>query len=306
MVEATARAETESTSDYQARKLSRRCTRDGCKRQARDDSQLCTKHLRRKKQTDSEWINRKRAERRAAGLCIWCPGSNPAPATPDSTACLPCRIKRRRIKVSDGGVGGVVGRSAAIAAATSRDMTGPNGRVRYRGQQKRGQQPKWQLNLQDVRHVRRDFETFEQAIKMLAEPAARQMHASDRERAERETAGVGESMTRRTGDILERLGHFQQRHGPRPGESARPTADPEDDDTLTYKRASDAARIAAAARAGLYVYAPPLDVTSGRRETGKDPKPPDLDPLRRGLAERGLGLADEGAFYWVIVTRDGE
>lgn len=189
----------------------------------------------------------------------------------------------------------VVERSAAIAAATSRDIEGRNGRVRYRGQQKRGQQPKWQLNLQDVRHVHEDFVTFEQAIRILASPTGRQMHASDRETAERKTAEVGHSMVRRTGDILERLGHAMQRHGPRPG-------DPDDvDDTPTYKRPSDAARIAGSVQSGQLVYAPPMDAVSGRGETGKQSKPPDLGPLRAALAGRGFELASEGAFYWRVV-----
>lgn len=194
-------------------------------------------------------------------------------------------------------------RSAQIAAATSKDS---DGRVRYRGQQKRGQQPKWQLNLQDVRHVRMDFETFEKAVRILATPEARQRHAGDREKVEREAAVVGGSMIRRTDDILERLGHPRNQSPtglPDPDE----LPDPEDD-TLNYKRSTDAARIAAAATVGQLIYAPPLDVVSGRRETGKQSKPPDLGPLRAALAAKGLGLESEGAFYWRVVTagKNGE
>lgn len=266
---------------------------------------MCDRHYESAKRRARESMARKRATRRAGKLCIWCPGNDPAPATPGSTACLPCRIRRRRIKLSDGGVnGGVNERRLAIAAATRKDS---DGRTRYHGQSKRGQQPKWQLNLQDMRHVREDCDTFQQALRTLASPEAQRMHASDRSEVELAAAHVGARMTRRTGDILERLGHFQQRHGPRPGEAA--TAD--DDGTLSYKRVADAARVAAAARAGLYVYAPPLDVVSGRRETAKEPKPPDLEPLRAALAVRGLELAAEGAFYWLITEkrhgrRDGD
>lgn len=147
--------------------------------------------------------------------------------------------------------------------------------------------------------MREDCDTFQRSLELLAAPAGRQMHASDREKAELATVEVGARMTRRTGDILERLGHFQQRHGPRPGE----TAPEPSEDALSYKRVADATRVADAARAGLYIYAPPLDVVSGRRETAKEPKPPDLEPLRAALAARGLELAPEGAFYWIVVER---
>lgn len=121
------------------------------------------------------------------------------------------------MRSTDGGVTGVVtdSHATAIVAATRKDATG---RTRYHGQQKRGQLPKWKLNLQDMRHVREDFNTFEQAINMLATPEAQQMHKSDRQKAELATAAVGERMSRRTDDILERLGHFKQRHGKREGE----------------------------------------------------------------------------------------
>lgn len=106
-------------------------------------------------------------------------------------------------------------RSAAIASAT---RTHEDGRTRYHGQQKRGQQPNWKLNLQDLRHVAEDFETFSQGIETLATPEAQQRHKSDRTSYELAVAHVGERMSRRTDDILERLGHFKQRHGKRDGE----------------------------------------------------------------------------------------
>lgn len=300
-----ARAEKAALS-YEARKQGPRCTR--CERKAKDDSQYCVRCHREQKRLKRESWARKYEKRLAANLCVRCPGDDPNPATEGSTACLGCRIKRNRVKISDGGLDVDLERAARIAAATSRDIEGRNGRVRYRGQQKRGQQPKYQLNVQDLRHVKEDFTTFERAINILAKPETQQMHASDRVEVERNTAEVGERMIRRTGDILERLGHFKERHGPRPGESAAADIDPDSDGTLNYKRPSDASKIAAAATPGVLIYAPPLDVTSGRRETGKDSRPPDLAPLRAALAARGLGLVDEDAYYWRVVTtkKNGE
>lgn len=201
---------------YEEKKLAGWCTREGCRRWHADDSLLCAPCLRDAKQWSRASQQRRREARRAAKLCIWCPGDRPARATPGSTACLACRVKRRRIKHSDEGVKLDVkqDRSAQIAAATRRD---PDGRSRYHGQQKRGQQPKAKLNLQDLRHARQDFEGFADGIELLAN-VGQDLHRGERERVEQSTASLGERMSGRMDDILERLGHFKQRHGRRDGD----------------------------------------------------------------------------------------
>lgn len=70
--------------------------------------------------------------------------------------------------------------------------------------------------------------------------------------------------------------------------------------TWDYAKPSDAAEIAQA-RAGEYVYAPPVEPTGKKKDPAGRRTPPDLAPLRAALAARGLALAPEGAFYWVIV-----
>lgn len=194
-----------------------RCTRGSCKRKAADGSSMCLRHWRSAKQRSAASAARRRDARRADNLCIWCPSAKPQRASePGGSSCLACRIKRGRITVSDGGGNHAVNqdRSAKILAATSKD---PDGRTRYRGQQKRGQQPKHQLNEQDMRHITEDFETLRDGVRMLGQPDKLAMHRSDYQRAELAVAAVGDRMTRRVDDVLERLGHFKQRHGPRGG-----------------------------------------------------------------------------------------
>jgi hypothetical protein len=126
-------------------------------------------------------------------------------------------VRRHRIKKSDSGVGGRVGpdRAAQIAAATRLD---PDGRSRYHGQGKRGQQPKAELNRQDIRHAKQDFDGFEAGVLLIASPAAEDWSRGERERVELATASLGERASGRMDDILERLGHFKERHGRRDGD----------------------------------------------------------------------------------------
>lgn len=71
--------------------------------------------------------------------------------------------------------------------------------------------------------------------------------------------------------------------------------------TWDYAKPSDAAEIAQA-RVGEYVYAPPQEPTGKKKDPAARRSPPDLAPLRAALAARGLALAPEGAFYWVVVA----
>lgn len=298
---------------YQARKDHQAdtlvCLRSGCGAPAADDSAYCTPHRDAQRAADRQYRKRIRRRRKRLKLCRDC-GAQLRPATATKPAekiwCTGDRLKRNRINALRlvAGVDIGVEKTERIAAATRKD---DDGRIRYRGQMKRGQQPRPQLNRQDLGMAKECFHAFAAGIELLATDDARTWPSGDRESVEKATANRGARAQRHVGDILERLGHFQQRHGPRPGEVATEPSE----DALSYKRTTDAARVAAAARPGLYVYAPPLDVTSGRRETAKSTQPPDLEPLRAALAQRGLELAAEGAFYWIVIEkrhgrRDGE
>lgn len=178
---------------------------------------MCKRHHRQYKRVDREAKQRKREERRAGGLCVWCPGDRPAKATEGSTSCLACRIRRNRIKSSDGGVRlGVY--PEPIDQIAARTRIGADGRTRYHGQAKRGQQPRAQLNRQDMRHARQDFDGFEAGVLLMASDAAEAWTRGERERVEQATASLGERASGRIDDVLERLGHFKQRHGRRDGE----------------------------------------------------------------------------------------
>lgn len=205
-------------SDYEARLVAGKCTRPGCDRKPAEDSGMCKQHTRIYRKLDRDSKKRKRAARKAAGLCIWCTGDKPSKATPPSPTCLACRVKHRKVRKSDGVVPLDVylkQRENEIAAATREHE---DGRVRYHGQQKRGQQPKAQLNVQDLVHVQQDFDGFAAGVMVLAGPEVEQMHRSDLTKIEQATARLGDRAARRMDDILERLGHFKERHGRRDGE----------------------------------------------------------------------------------------
>jgi hypothetical protein len=299
---------------YQARKDHQAdtlvCLRSGCEDPAADGSAYCAPHRDKELEYKRKWRAkqvRRRARRKQCRDCGAPLRSATATLPAEKIWCTAHRIERNRLNalrvaMAGGGDTGVE-KTERIAAATRKD---DDGRIRYRGQMKRGQQPRPQLNRQDLGMAKECFQAFAAGIELLATDDARSWPSGDRESVEKATANRGARAQRHVGDILERLGHFQQRHGPRPGDAPTGLPDPDDDGTLSYKRVGDAVRIAAAARAGLYVYAPPLDVVSGRRETAKEPKPPDLAPLHAALAARGLGLVAEGAFYWIVIeTRQG-
>jgi hypothetical protein len=60
-----------------------------------------------------------------------------------------------------------------------------------------------------------NWETFCRGVRMLGEDEAKTWHRSLRERVKLETASQGEQLSGHIDDILERLGHFQTRHGRR-------------------------------------------------------------------------------------------
>jgi hypothetical protein len=201
---------------YEEKKSQGWCTRRWCRTPASlaDDSQLCQRHLKRKREQDAASAARRRAAREADGLCVWCPAAKPRPATQGSTACLPCRIKRNRLKIEDG-VGTRLGhqdRAAAIAAATRKD---PDGRTRYHGQGRRGQQTYATLNAQDLRLAKTRWEPFSAGVTIMDTEEFKALHRGEREEVKKAICRVGNLLSGHIDDILERLGHFQTRHGRR-------------------------------------------------------------------------------------------
>lgn len=197
------------------RKLDGWCTySSACPRRAEGwpdpTQQMCRRHRLKVSKRVRETRSARRAESAAQGKCVRC-------RKPSETyRCPACRILDRcslpKLSGSSRVSAETADRQSEIAAAT---RTHEDGRTRYHGQQKRGQQPKWQLNLQDLRHVMQDFEQFAQGIVVLATPQAQQKHKSDRVEYELAVAKMGDSVSRRMDDILERLGHFKVRQSQR-------------------------------------------------------------------------------------------
>lgn len=165
----------------------------------------CPQHALKHRKQNAKRQRERRAQLAEAGKCVRC-------RKPSTTyRCMGCRLLDRCDLPSTSVADGVsVDRSAKIAAATSKD---PDGRTRYRGQQKRGQQPKWQLNLQDLRHCSEDWAQFVEGLQKLGGEGALKMHRSDYHSAEIAVAKVGDRVSRRMDDILERLGYFKARRG---------------------------------------------------------------------------------------------
>lgn len=196
----------------------------GCKRPLADGSSLCERHLSRSKRKTREWVAEKRAKRREDGVCIFCPGSNPTPVTPPDTYCMACRIRRKRLVKVDGTRLQVNegDRAAKLAAATRR---GEDGRTRYHGQQKRGNQPAIQLDDQDIRYIKDAVEAGHAGIH--AYEAAKEAKAPVFQREDIKSAALHQ-LSRASGhidDILARRGFFKEKpghtirkHGKRDGE----------------------------------------------------------------------------------------
>lgn len=201
---------------YMERKVAGLCTR--CGKEADEDSSLCRKHRRQRNAAAAACMARKRDALRAQGLCIYNCGTS---VGKEDYACLACRVRIGRTQrklVSLGSVNPVVSqpdKAAAIAAATRRD---PDGRTRYHGQQRRGQQTHAQLNAQDLRMAIDSWEAFCAGVRLTGAPEFKLMHRAQRDALKTATASHGERLSGHIDDILERLGHFQLRHGRRDGE----------------------------------------------------------------------------------------
>jgi hypothetical protein len=170
------------------------CTR--CGAPALDGAELCREHLADKRKRDARWRTDQRDARRVAGLCVWCPSSGRLP---------------RAVEGVDKGVD----KEQRIAVATCRHA---DGRTRYHGTRRRGQQPAARLNMQDARRAQERFEAFQAGVRLLASDEAKTWTRGQRERVEKATASCAESASGHIDDVLDRLGHFKVRHGKRDGE----------------------------------------------------------------------------------------
>lgn len=172
-------------------------------------SDLCERHLRRERKRKAKAEIARHERNREKGLCAFCD-------TPSETyRCLAHAIKHGQTPRMAIGVATAADRAAQIAART---RTHADGRTRYHGQQKRGQQPMAQLNRQDLEMAESAFADFKRAVAVTDTDEFKRMPVIQREAARAAVAGLGDLTCRHIDDVLERLGHFKLRHGKREGE----------------------------------------------------------------------------------------
>ncbi len=204
----------------------------------------------------------------------------------------------------------------AVKAKFTQDRGDPfrrdnDGWKRYRGKGRRGAPGAAVNDEQDLRDAIKHLERGTQALAYARSAEVQALPRIQRRAVMDEAVDrlglVGRAVTevvKRNAAQRGTTGH----HGMSPGVCNTNPAGSEsaNDETLDYASPRQAAQIAAAAKAGMHVYAPPRDAAGARKVkvgAAEMPKPPDLEPLRSALTARGLGLADDGAFYWLVVER---
>jgi hypothetical protein len=201
------------------------CTRCGLE-PAEDGAEECKEHVVDKRARDARYRSNLRDERERQGLCVNCPVSGPpAKVSRGETSCLRCKVRRRRLPSTVDGVDNEVdNRRTRIA---SRTLTGEDGRTRYHGQDRRGQQTHAQLDAQDLGFARREITRGETGLEVYAVEVARSkagdpeaMPRIQRDGLRSDAVGYLERASRHLEDVVERhgRGHAMKRHGRRDGD----------------------------------------------------------------------------------------
>ena len=209
-MDTTSTEQPKSLSLYETKKIAQICTYNRCTREPTDGSQLCVRHLAKQRKRDAKYKSKVRQERRDAGLCAFCAVKS------DTYRCRACAIEAGFV-ASMKSVQSSVDKQARIAARTVANADG-DGRTRYRGQTRKGQQTHAQLNVQDLGWARENFEAFAAGVTILGSEEAKAWRREERAQVTAATGNQAERACRHIDDILERLGHFKQRHGCRDGE----------------------------------------------------------------------------------------
>lgn len=158
-------ANQDAPSSYLDRKVAGMCTRPGCPLDAEDDCNLCSGH----RADNAKYARRRRAKNRklwtASKLCLRCGDRR----RKGSKWCALCLLKAGKLKTEE--------RQSQRQIAdkrVTRDSEGDGyARTRYHGQSRRGQQKRWQLDVQSI-----DF-----AIAALSEARARITESHEAEQA---------------------------------------------------------------------------------------------------------------------------
>ena len=261
---------------YQTRLEDNACTgAAGCKRPTEDGSSLCKRHRKMQLKRQQRSMAKLRDRWEADGRCRGC-------GTPKKLdrRCAVCAARRPE-RIRDEAV------NAAVNATTSDPFRRDNdGWKRYRGKGRRGPPAAAVNDEQDLADATKALERGRQALAYARSPEVQALPKIQR-------AGVRNEALAHLGLVARTVEEVAARNR---GKTASEGAD----GTWTYAKPADAPAIAQA-RAGEYVYAPPIDPPGSKKDPGARRTPPDLAPLRAALAARGFALAPEGAFYWVIV-----
>lgn len=185
------------TEDYLARKLSGRCTRPGCKRKASPSVQLCRSHHYAAKAALKRHFERKRLDNRNAGQCAVCGAKS------ERYRCPTCAVKHAMTRPPSRGANNGENQRSTIASRTSVDK---DGRTRFHGQGKRGQQPRSQLDDQDLLTARRAIDKAMAGLSLARSPAMLELPRIQRKDAERAALAVAGQSARFVLEVLERNG----------------------------------------------------------------------------------------------------
>ncbi len=191
----------------------------------------------------------------------------------------------------------MIPRSSVRASVDSADGPDPfrrdsDGWRRYRGKGRRGAPGAAVNDEQDLQDASKALERGRQALAYARSEEVEALPRIQRRAVLNEALAHLGLAGRTLGEVTQR----NQGRGP-----VRTASDDTAGATWDYTKPSDAPEISAQARVGEYVYAQPVDPTGKKKDPAARRTPPDLGPLRAALAARGLALAPEGAFYWVIV-----
>jgi len=200
------------------------CLYPACHEPAASGSNWCAPHRDKERANQRESRARLRKRRKRLGQCIDC-GVKLRRDRDERIYCAAHRVARNRL--------GALSRAAAVVQATvqkseriaSRTVRGDDGRTRYHGQERRGQQTHAQLDEQDIEFARREITAGEAGLKIYAVEVGRSK-AKDPlalpriQRDDLRSAALHQldRAARHLGDVLERHGHAIKRHGRREGE----------------------------------------------------------------------------------------
>ena len=185
---------------YESRKLAHECTYPSkvtCPRAPEAGAQLCPVHLRRKRKSDARSAKRRRADRKAKGLCRDCGKKSPR------TVCHACSIAQGRVPTTMGRI--VVGNTPAPdrqwrAGTHESDAT----TQRYRGRAKRGKPPAALIDDQDLQYAIEALQKARAGLALASSPEVAQLPRLQREAAKQAALAYVRYAGRFEDEVLDR------------------------------------------------------------------------------------------------------